>query len=260
MAPIVPFTRPLYPPSHPKGPVADDIDVVAIKRAVARAGFFPWNNFDDSYNENFAMNGVKPFQKAKGISASGNYGQATHDALRNTRRQGTNDEWAFDQLAIRLMQEAAKPDKPPLPIIPPLGPLSVGGKPVLQQACTHATDGIRLYPAFDDVFGGGRTVIAPEPITITRSSSSNPGDACYADGVSGIRYWFGHLASAPPVGAKFRKGQAIGRTYNYWKAHCHCGVNVEKLWGAGRQLIHHDNYTFGAPTIGAQLLAFESKV
>lgn len=256
MAPVVPFPRPLYPPSHEKGPVGDDIDVVAVKRAISRAGFFPWQDFDDAYNENFAMKGVKPFQKAKGLQATGNYGQATHDALRNTRRKDHATEWAFDPIAIQLMKDAAKPDAPKPPKLPPLGPVVSGGKSVLDHDCTHATGGIKLYPAFDDAFGAGRSVIAPEPITITKSSSSRPGDACYAEGLSGIRYWFGHLVVAPPVGKKFGKGQKIGAVCQNnigGGPHVHVGVNVERLWGVGRQLVHHTNYTHGAPRIGTQL-------
>jgi len=253
MAPVVPFPRPLYPPSHEKGPVPDDVDVVAVKRAISRAGFFPWQDFDDSYNQNFADKGVKPFQKAKGLQATGNYGQATHDALRNTRRKDAPTEWAFDQIAINLMKEAAS--VPTRPSLPPLGPLVAGGKSVLDHDCTHATSGIPLYPAFDDVFRGGAVIIAPEPIEITRASSSRPGDACYADGLSGIRYWFGHLQVAPTPGKVFKKGQKIGNVYTYHKSHVHCGVNVEKLWGKGAQLVHHTNYTHGAPKIGTQLAA-----
>lgn len=256
MAPSVPFVRPLYPPSHEKGPVGDGVDVVAVKRAISRAGFFPWQDFDDSYNENFAMSGVKPFQQVSGLSATGNYGEATHEKLRNTRRKGSVDEWAFDQISINLMVEAASGTKPP--ILPPLGSVTPGGKSVLNHDCTHATSGIPLYPAFDDAFSEGKTIIAPEPITITRESSSRPGDACYADGVSGIRYWFGHLATAPRPGTRFSKGAKIGVTCRNnigGGPHVHVGVNVEKLWGKGKQLVHRTNYTHGAPTIGQQLTA-----
>jgi Putative peptidoglycan binding domain len=256
MAPTVPFPRPLYPPSHAEGPVPDDVDVVAVKRAIARAGFFPWNSFDDTYNENFAMKGVKPFQQANGLSATGNYGEKTHEKLRNTRRKGYPTQWAFDAVSINLMKGAAAPDAPPRPIIPPLGPLSKGGRSVLDQDCTHATSGIPLYPAFDEVWGENKTVIAPEPLVVTRVGGSRPGKAFYADGVSGIRWWFGHLQASPAVGTKFAKGQKIGVTFHpYDVAHVHCGVNVERLWGKGKQLAHHTNYTHGAPRIGTQLAA-----
>ena len=253
MAPVVPFPRPLYPPSHEKGPVADGVDVVAVKRAISRAGFFPWQDFDDSYNENFAMKGVKPFQQANKLSATGNYGEKTHEKLRNTHRKGEPTDWAFDQISINLMKEAAGGPKPP--ILPPLGPLSPGGISLLDQDCTHATSGIDYYPAFDEVWGAGRTVIAPEPLIVTRVGGSNPGKAFYADGVSGIRYWFGHLTASPAIGTKFAKGQKIGTTFSFHAPHCHCGVNVEKLWGTRKQLVHHTNYTHGAPKIGIQLTA-----
>lgn len=106
MAPQVPFPRPLYPPSHDKGPSTDGDDVLAVKRAISRAGFFRWKKFDDSYNQTFAMEGVKEFQKNKGLVATGNYGRSTHDMLRNTRCKNKPEEWAFDAIAIGLMKEA----------------------------------------------------------------------------------------------------------------------------------------------------------
>jgi peptidoglycan hydrolase-like protein with peptidoglycan-binding domain len=253
MAPSVPFPRPLYPPSHEKGPVPDGVDVVAVKRAISRAGFFPWQDFDDSYSENFAMNGVKPFQQNNGLSATGNYGEQTHNELVKTRRKGNPDQWAFDPISITLMHEAVGTDRP---ILPPLGPVSIGGKSVLDHDLTHATDGLLYYPAFDDVFGAGRRVIAPEPLTVTDRSRSRPGAAFFANGLSGIRYWFGHLVSSPPVGTRFPKGATMGVTCENHVGggpHCHVAVNVEKLWGIQRQLVHHTNYTHGAPTIGTQL-------
>jgi hypothetical protein len=104
MAPIVPFPRALYPPSHDKGPVSNGNDIVAIKRAISRAGFFPWGQFDTIYSEKFAMEGVRPFQQKNGLTASGNYGEATHEHLRNALREHHFDEWAFDETAIRMME------------------------------------------------------------------------------------------------------------------------------------------------------------
>jgi peptidoglycan hydrolase-like protein with peptidoglycan-binding domain len=106
MAPIVPFPRPLYPPSSVKGPVTDNNDNTAVKRAISRAGFWPWQPFDDSYNEKFAMEGVKNFQKDNGLLATGIYGKATHDKLVATHRKTKPNEWAFDQIAIGLMKLA----------------------------------------------------------------------------------------------------------------------------------------------------------
>lgn len=254
MPPVVPFPRPLYPPSHDKGPVPDGVDVVAVKRAVSRAGFWPWQDFDDSYSEAFAQDGVADFQRTKGINPTGNYGQATHDQLVATRRKGSATEWAFDPVSIRLMEEAD--GGPPPPQVPALGAVVVLGRPVLFQDCTHATSGLPLYPAFDDAFGEGRGLIAPEPMVVTRVGTSRPGEAFFADGASGIRWWFGHLVNAPPVGQRFAKGGRFGVTAANeigGGPHVHVGINVERLWGAGRQLIHHTNYTHGAPLIGRQL-------
>lgn len=104
--PSVPFPRALYPASNVKGPVTDNDDIVAVKRAVSRAGFFPWNKFDDTYSETFAMEGVKKFQQNNNLTATGYYGKATHDKLVATRCKGKPDEWAFDAIAIRMMEQA----------------------------------------------------------------------------------------------------------------------------------------------------------
>lgn len=256
MAPSVPFPRPLYPPSHQQGPVPDGVDVVGVKRAVSRAGFWPWQDFDDSYSEAFARDGVAAFQSKNGIAATGNYGKATHEKLVATKRKGSATEWAFDPVSIRLMQDAAM--GPPAPQLPPLGAVCAGGKPVLDQDCTHATSSLPFYPAFDDAFGAGRGVIAPEPLVVTRTGTAKPGAAFYADGASGIRWWFGHLVSAPQVGKRFAKGDQVGVTAQNTVGggpHVHVGVNVERIWGTGRQLIHRTNYTHGAPLIGRQLAA-----
>lgn len=146
-------------------------------------------------------------------------------------------------------------DLKPSPV-PALGPVWNGGKSVLRHDLTHPTGGIPLYPAFDDAFQVGRKVLAPEDLEVTRASSALPGDAFYALGESKIRWWFGHLAVAPSVGRKFKKGQSFGVVaFNNIGGgpHVHVGINVELLLGRGRQLEHHTNYTHGAPTVGAQL-------
>jgi hypothetical protein len=156
-----------------------------------------------------------------------------------------------------LEDDLAKPPKPkPSPKVPNLGPVWRGGKSVLLHDLTHATGGIPLYPAFDDAFVAGRAIIAPEALVVTKQSSSRPGDAFYAKGASGIRYWFGHLVSAPATGRRFRKGETVGIVLNHsigGGPHVHVGINVEDLLGAGRQLEHRTNYTHGAVPIGKQL-------
>jgi hypothetical protein len=141
--------------------------------------------------------------------------------------------------------------------LPDLGPMWSGGKSILDHDLTHATAGIALYPAFDDAFNQGRVIIAPEPlVVIPPSTGSHPGRAFYARGRSRLKYWFGHLDRSQPIGTSFAKGAAIGRVAANnvgGGPHVHVGVNIEELAGDGRQLLHHTNYTHGAPTIGAQL-------
>jgi peptidoglycan hydrolase-like protein with peptidoglycan-binding domain len=255
MADPGPFKRPLYPPSADKGPVKDGDDVVAVKRAISRAGFFDWGEFDDAYNEKIA-DAVQAFQKKNGLGDSGFYGEETHKKLKAKKVPSGSPnagEAVFDQKAASLYKTYHPPDK-----VPDLGPVFSGSKSVLKQDLTHATSGIPLYPAWDDAFGQGKTIIAPEDIKITKASSSNPGDACYAEGKSGLRYWFGHLTTAPAVGAKIAKGKKIGVTCANSMGggpHVHVGVNVEKLWGSGKQMTHKTSYSHGAPLIGDQLAA-----
>lgn len=103
-APIVPFIRTLYPPYAPKGPVPGGDDVVAVKRAISRAGFWPWRGFDRAYNDKFAKEAIKEFQKSVGLAQSGIYGKVTHDKLRNTRCKNKPKEWAFDSYSISLIE------------------------------------------------------------------------------------------------------------------------------------------------------------
>jgi len=257
-----PLKRILYPPDHGKGPVKDGPDIKAVKRAISRAGYWKWQEFDDTYSNQFAHGnasdgpGVAGYQWANGFDATGSYGEGTHDKLRKAKvpkGQPNAGEDCFDKQACDLYQSYAPKSK-----VPDLGPIVNGGKKVTAQDLTHDTSGLSLYPAFDDAFGEGVTVIAPEDIEITKASSSNPGDACYAEGKSGLQYWFGHLTTAPSVGKKIAKGGKVGVTCHNEVGggpHCHLGVNVEKLWGSGKQMTHHTNYTHGGPLIGDQLEA-----
>jgi peptidoglycan hydrolase-like protein with peptidoglycan-binding domain len=256
-----PFKRPLYPPSHPKGPVPNGADVEAVKRAVSRAGFFPWQEFDRAYNEKIA-DAVVEFQKKNGLGSdsAGAFGEPTFKKLKGKKVPAESPnagQSVFDERAAELYREYLVPDS-----VPDLGVVFKGGKTVLSHDLTHRTSGLppndtgQYWPAFDDAFSQGVTILAPEDIEITKASSSNPGDACYAKGKSKIQYWFGHLTTAPAVGAKIAKGKKIGVTCVNNQGggpHVHVAVNVEKLWGTGQFLKHHTNYTHGAPKIGDQL-------
>lgn len=162
--------------------------------------------------------------------------------------------WADAMGKLNKLAVDLKPD--PVVPVPALGPVWVGGKSVLLHDLTHATSGIPLYPAFDDAFVEGREIIAPENMTVSSVGSSTPGMAFYTTGESHIKYWFGHLDRTHSAGKFFRKGAVIGRVARNnvgGGPHVHVGINVEELFGRGKQLIHHTNYTHGAPLIGVQL-------
>ena len=177
------------------------------------------------------------------------------DHLKNTS-QGFNlngSEWAAAWRDLKAIEKDLQPSP-----VPYIGSVFRGGKAILEHDLTHATSGIPLYPAFDDAFREGLEIIAPETLVVTKGSSSRPGDAFYATGQSKMRYWFGHLAVAPAVGKKFLRGQVMGKVgpNNIGGGpHVHVGLNVELMLGEGRQLLHHKDYTHGAPKVGTQLQA-----
>lgn len=168
-------------------------------------------------------------------------------------KQGFNlkgSEWRAAWAELEKLEQDFRAD------VPDLGPLWIPGKSVLDHDLTHATTGVPLYPAYDDAFNQGRVILAVEPMEVFRQSSANPGEAFYAKGKSGLRYWYGHLDRGHPVGRKFAKGDAVGKVAANTIGggpHVHLGINVELIAGQGKQLRHHTNYTHGAPTVGAQL-------
>lgn len=116
--PAMPFKRPLYPPdakAKGKTPSPDGPDIVAVKRAISRAGYWRWQKFDDTYSNGFAHgkgpgvdSGMEGFQRAHvlapDVAPTGWYGSASHEALRLyiiPTGQHTG-QYAFDQTAINL--------------------------------------------------------------------------------------------------------------------------------------------------------------
>lgn len=150
---------------------------------------------------------------------------------------------------------------PPTSQVPLLGSVIVSGKSVLAQDLTHATDGVPLYPAFDDGIGHpGMPVIAPEAFTVTmigrfvRRDGSPNGRSVYGNGISGLKWVFGHVESPPAIGAKIKKGAKFCTiSPNHEMPHVHVGINAERLLGQGKELKHHTDYTHGAPLVGVQL-------
>ena len=104
------WKRDLWGPAYdPKDryPMSGD-DVVAVKRAVSRAGFLPWEIAVDTnvYGES-TEDAVRAFQKAVGITGSGgsapqgHYGESTHKKLLKAKAE-MKHEWAFDARSIEL--------------------------------------------------------------------------------------------------------------------------------------------------------------
>jgi peptidoglycan hydrolase-like protein with peptidoglycan-binding domain len=114
------FYRDLYGPASDPGdryPMSGD-DVVAVKRVLSRAGFLPWSDFTNTYGEQVER-ACAQFQTSVGIMGEGggpprgHYGKKTHDALRDARRAGHEDEWAWDDYSAKLYAETIVPNTPP---------------------------------------------------------------------------------------------------------------------------------------------------
>lgn len=244
-----PYTGPYSREGNGKhsGPTA-----LALKRAMKRAdlGFEAVKFSEMDYEFNLRLEDALDNMDA----GSDGYGEGRWVKVRALKTK--DGKAALDAVALKLINDEWQAMQPH---VPALGPVYRGGISILQHDLTHSTDGIPLYPAYDDAFVLGRQIIAPENIYVTRASSSVPGDAFYATGDSGIKYWFGHLYYAPSVGRRFKKGEVFGKVgpNHIGSPHCHVGINVEQLWGRGTQLLHHTDYTHGAPLVGAQLKAHE---
>lgn len=107
--------RPLFPPddSQHRGPSVGN-DVIAVKRAIARAGFWKWQEFDNVYSDGFAHGGaygrgVKGFQTRMfgemSSKVTGAIGQPTLTALSEYRISAglpNAGDYAFDTTATNL--------------------------------------------------------------------------------------------------------------------------------------------------------------
>ncbi len=175
--------------------------------------------------------------------------------------EGFNPEGGHYKAILRDLATLEKDLAPkPNPKVPMLGPVVPNGKSILMQDLTHETGGVPHHPAFDDAVGHpGLAVIAPEALTIeyighaTRRDGSPNGRSIHATGASGIHYWIGHVEDVLPVGTKVQKGRKMAViSANHEAPHVHVGVDARKING-GKDLLHHTNYTHGAPLVGVQL-------
>jgi hypothetical protein len=126
--------RALFPPNSidtgqtpsPHGP-----DLLAYKRAISRAGRWPWNppGWDDAYSNAFAhgasvkavdTSGVAGLQRQSGLEPSGWLDEETFEVLRislvpTAKGIAHGGEPLFDSVCLRLLALAAKQFAPPAP-------------------------------------------------------------------------------------------------------------------------------------------------
>lgn len=237
--------------AKPKGPTfGRDVQIAKFAVGRYRPGLLPEpsSGYTKNYGRGLYDGLRKVIQPREGIPASGDIGQATWDIL-----------WPllddYHRWQYRVWSQPTIPKPSP---VPDLGALYSGGASVLYHSLTHSTSGISNYPAFDDGWIGGRTLWAVEDMAVHTASGSNPGDAFFARGKSGIDYWYGHLLRAPSVGSSFRKGQAVGTILHQsgGKSHVHLGIDARRL--IGHSLLygatgHGPDYTYGSPTVVTQI-------
>lgn len=246
---MVALVRPMYH-GPPKGPTVGK-DVAIAKFAVGRyeTGLLPKpaTGYTQTFGTGLYEALHKVIQPREGIQPTGDIGQATWDVL-----------WTYLDDYHRWQYREWNPPIPPKPNpVPDLGPLYVGGASVLNHQLTHRTDGIPYFPAYDDGWIAGRTVLAVENMVVdAEQTSSSPGEAFYATGKSKIRWWYGHLTSHPAYGREFAKGDPVGKIYSYARSHVHLGIDARPL--IGRSLLygatgHGPDYSWGSPTVGTQL-------
>jgi len=242
--------RPMYPPGHPKGPTSGK-DVQIMKWGIHRyeTGVLP--RPEDGFTDDFgvAMREAlkRVIQPAEGIDATGAIGQATFDVL-----------WQYldDYRRQQYRRWTPPPPKVTLPPVPSLGPLYSGGSSPMSRSLTHRTSGLAgdrgsVWPAYDDGWIIGRTILAVEDMTVIEQSGSAGGDAFFTKGESKLEYWYGHLAWTQPNGRDFERGEPIGKIASMARAHVHLAISAVPL--IGHDLAHHTDYSLGAPLVGAQL-------
>jgi cell wall-associated NlpC family hydrolase len=97
LPPVVPFVRVLVPGTSGR-------DVIAVKRALSRAGFMEWGEFTPVWGP-FAQAALKAFEKTLGYKQTGVYAYTRHEALRKRHKKGSRIEWAFDAFSIAILRQ-----------------------------------------------------------------------------------------------------------------------------------------------------------
>lgn len=85
-------------------PGTNGADVIAVKRALSRAGFMRWGGFTPTWGEH-AVRACRAFQAANGIPKSGDYGPRTHTRLLGTSPKAGGGESAWDDHGLRMLRD-----------------------------------------------------------------------------------------------------------------------------------------------------------
>lgn len=153
--------------------------------------------------------------------------------------------------------------------VPALGPVKPNGLAVLLHALTHNTDGFEgVWPAFDDTLVSvGTPVVAPEDCTVIDHTGSDGGVGFKVRGKSTIVHLFLHCATRPPMGSKIAKGARLSTVARIRQdqggPHIHYAIDTRPLvrvWLKYGRDGNGPDYTFGSPTIGAQLASLLAAV
>jgi hypothetical protein len=193
-------------------------DVIAVKRALSRAGYLKWGKFTPIFGP-FAKKALIKFQARSGIPATGQYDGKTHAKLLPH----------FDKFARKLYEASSK--KPAMPVGGTANLPSEKGKLLLHKdfTPTHETAGLPGYPAIDEFAPAGTIVLAPESGKVIRHSGHDPrqggvsggayGWSIYLDSPSGVHYMTHFATRRTSVGMFIRAGTAIGTVCDSAVAH-----------------------------------------
>jgi hypothetical protein len=99
----------------------DGDDIIAYKRAISRGGRWPWQTFDDTYSNGFAMgksggnvgdSGVRGFQRQMKLDQDGVIGKQTFEAMRVSlipQNLPNGGKPLFDQTCINYLKGYSAP-------------------------------------------------------------------------------------------------------------------------------------------------------
>lgn len=85
-------------------------DVIAVKRALSRAGCMQWGPFTPMWGPH-AVRACKAFQRDHDLEQNGNYGEKTHAALLKAKRKDDENEFAWDAYGAKILRDFCDVDE-----------------------------------------------------------------------------------------------------------------------------------------------------